>query len=206
MSTESPKDKKPSHRDSRDSRDSRDAPKEFQDALLGVDRVTRVTAGGRQLRFRAAVVIGNGKGTIGLGVGKGTEVATAIEKATRDAKKNLITFPIMNGTIPYDVFSNYKSSSVYLHPASEGTGIIAGGAMRRLLAISGLRDIIAKQHGCKNPITNIRVLLKALSNLGVNPRVEKFLPKKPVVAVRSEESDERKGEREAAPVPGAVEA
>jgi small subunit ribosomal protein S5 len=105
---------------------SKDAPKEFQEELLEIARVTRVTAGGRQLRFRASVVIGNGKGTIGLGTGKAGEVSVAVEKAVRDAKKNLITFPIENGTVPHGVTANFKATTVMIHPASEGTGIIAG--------------------------------------------------------------------------------
>lgn len=103
----------------------REEEKEFQEEMLAVDRVTRVTAGGRQIRFRASVVIGDGKGRIGLGTGKAGEVQSAVEKAIQDAKKNLITFPIVDGTIPHDVFVAFKSSSLYLHPAHPGTGIIA---------------------------------------------------------------------------------
>lgn len=103
----------------------REEEKEFKEEMLSIDRVTRVTAGGRQIRFRASIVIGDGKGRIGLGTGKSGEVQGAIEKAIRDAKKNLITFPIVNGTIPHDVSVNFKSSSLYIHPAHPGTGIIA---------------------------------------------------------------------------------
>lgn len=140
-------------------------PKEFAEELLEVARVTRVTAGGRQLRFRASVVIGNGKGTVGLGIGKSGEVQGAIEKAVHDAKKNLITFRIVNGTIPHDVMVEFKSSSLFLHQAHPGTGIIAGGAVRKVFAVSGLKDIIAKQHGAPNKITNARVAMKALGAL-----------------------------------------
>ena len=103
----------------------REEDKEFKEELLAIDRVTRVTAGGRQIRFRASIVIGDGKGRVGLGTGKAGEVQVAIEKAIRDAKKNLITFPIVNGTIPHDVTVNYKSSALFIHPAHPGTGIIA---------------------------------------------------------------------------------
>lgn len=89
----------------------------------------------------------------------------AIEKAIRDAKKHLITFPMVNGTIPHDVAAEYKASGLYIHPAHPGTGIIAGGAVRKIFAVSGIRDIIAKQHGAPNNITNARVTLKALSLL-----------------------------------------
>lgn len=147
-------------------RDSmREEDKEFKEELLAIDRVTRVTAGGRQIRFRASIVIGDGKGRIGLGIGKSGEVQGAIEKAIRDAKKNLVTFPIINGTIAHDVSAEYKSSSLYIHPAHPGTGIIAGGAIRKIFAVSGVKDVIAKQHGAPNKITNARVAMKALSSL-----------------------------------------
>jgi small subunit ribosomal protein S5 len=139
--------------------------KEYKEELLEIARVTRVTAGGRQLRFRAAVVIGNEKGTVGLGTGKAAEVVVAIEKAFRDAKKNLITFPIAGNTLPHDVVANYKATSVMLHPAYEGTGIIAGGAIRKLMFVSGLKDVIAKRQGGGNPLTNVRATLKALSKI-----------------------------------------
>lgn len=143
----------------------REEEKEFKEELLAIDRVTRVTAGGRQIRFRASIVIGDGKGRVGLGTGKAGEVQVAIEKAIRDAKKNLITFPIVNGTIPHDVSVNYKSSSLFIHPAHAGTGIIAGGSVRKIFAVSGIKDVIAKQHGAPNKITNARVTMTALKAL-----------------------------------------
>ncbi len=164
--------------------------KEFKEELLRVDRVTRVTAGGRQLRFRASIVIGDNKGTVGLGIGKGNEVSIAVEKATRDAKKHLITFPIKEGTIPYDISANFKASAVYLHPAREGTGIIAGGSIRKILSISGIRDIIAKQHGGKNPITNARVILKALAALQSNPKVRVEARRRRREVIEGSEADE----------------
>jgi small subunit ribosomal protein S5 len=159
---------------SRDRGGMREEEKEFKEEMLSIDRVTRVTAGGRQLRFRASIVIGDGKGRIGLGIGKSGEVQGAIEKAIRDAKKNLITFPIVNGTIPHDVAVNFKSSSLFLHPAHPGTGIIAGGAVRKIMAVSGIKDIIAKQHGAPNGITNARVTMKALSLLKPTHLVKNF--------------------------------
>lgn len=150
--------------------------KEYKEELLEIARVTRVTAGGRQLRFRAAVVIGNEKGTVGLGTGKAGEVVVAIEKAFRDAKKNLVTFPIAGNTLPHDVVANYKATSVFLHPAHEGTGIIAGGAIRKLMFVSGLKDVIAKRQGGGNSLTSIRATLKALSmikNAASNPFLSK---------------------------------
>lgn len=156
----------------------REEEKEFKEELLAVDRVTRVTAGGRQIRFRASIVIGDGKGRVGLGTGKAGEVQVAIEKAIRDAKKNLISFPIVNGTIPHDVSASYKSSSLFIHPAYSGTGIIAGGSVRKIFAVSGVKDIIAKQHGAPNKITNARVTMKALAGLKPLNLVGDFSKKK----------------------------
>lgn len=167
-------------RDNRPARDDKrgggfkDVQKEFQEELLGVDRVTRVTAGGRQLRFRASVVIGDGKGTVGFGMGKAGEVVVAIEKAVRDAKKNLLSFAIVDGTIAHDLSANYKAANIFIHPASKGTGLIAGGSARKIFAVAGIKDILAKQRGGNNPITNARVTIKALSNL---KKVARITPK-----------------------------
>lgn len=152
----------------------REEVKEFQEEILAIDRVTRVTAGGRQLRFRVALVIGDGKGRVGLGIGKAGEVQGAIEKALRDARKNLITFPMVDGTIAHDVTVNFKSSAIFIHPAHPGTGIIAGGSARKIFAVAGIKDIIAKQHGAPNTITNTRVTLKALQSLKPAALVKKF--------------------------------
>jgi small subunit ribosomal protein S5 len=149
----------------------REVEKEFKEELLEVARVTRVTAGGRQLRFRAAVVVGNGKGTVGLGTGKAAEVVVAIEKAVRDAKKRLIKFPIAGNTIPHDVTANFKATGVLLHPAGEGTGIIAGGAIRKLMFVSGLKDVLAKRYGGRNQLTNVEATLRALSKLKAGAHV-----------------------------------
>ena len=159
----------------------REVEKEFKEELLEVARVTRVTAGGRQLRFRAAVVVGNGKGTVGLGTGKAAEVVVAIEKAVRDAKKNLITFPIVAGSVPHEVKANFKATSVLLHPASEGTGVIAGGAIRKLLFVSGLKDVLAKRFGGRNQMTNVRAAIKALAALKPLGATTSFVKAAPAV-------------------------
>lgn len=163
----------------------REVEKEFKEELLEVARVTRVTAGGRQLRFRAAVVVGNGKGTVGLGTGKAAEVVVAIEKAVRDAKKNLITFPIVAGSVPHDVKANFKATSVLLHPASEGTGVIAGGAIRKLLFVSGLKDVLAKRFGGRNQMTNVRAAIKALAALKPLGAATSFVKAAPAAAVEA---------------------
>ena len=169
----------------------REEEKEFKEEMLSIDRVTRVTAWGRQIRFRASVVIGDGKGRIGLGTGKAGEVQMAIEKAIRDAKKHLITFPMVNGTIPHDVSVEYKASGLYIHPAHPGTGIIAWGAVRKIFAVSGIRDIIAKQHGAPNDITNARVTLKALASLKPLALIKKFASKNPAIKEESPKAEKK---------------
>lgn len=138
--------------------------KEFKEELLAIDKVTRVTAWGRQLRFRAVVVIWDGKGKVGLWTGKSWEVVDSISKAINNAKKNLTKVKIENGTVPYDVKVKNKSAVVMVHPASEGTGLIAGGAARKVLAVAGYTDVLAKRYGSNNLINNARATIKALSS------------------------------------------
>ncbi len=138
--------------------------KEFKEELLAIDRVTRVTSGGRQLRFRAVMVIGDGKGRVALGTGKSWEVVDAIAKAIADAKKNLITVKIVDGTVPYNVTAKFKAATVMVHPASKGTGIIAGGSARKVLAVAGYKDILAKRYGSSNLINNAKATIKALTS------------------------------------------
>lgn len=136
--------------------------KEFREELLAVDRVTRVNSGWRQLRFRAVMVLGDGKGKVWLGTGKSWEVVDAIAKAIADAKKNMVQVKIENGSVPYDVNTKYKTAKVWVHPASKGTGIIAGGAIRKVLMAAGYSDVLAKRHGHGNLINNARATIKAL--------------------------------------------
>jgi len=138
--------------------------KEFKEELLAIDRVTRVTTGGRQLRFRAVMVIGDGKGRVALGTGKSWEVVDAIAKAVSNAKKNLTDVTIVNGTVPYNVNSKFKAAKIMLHPASKGTGIIAGGATRKVLTVAGYSDVLAKRYGSTNLINNARATINALSS------------------------------------------
>lgn len=138
--------------------------KEFKEELLAIDRVTRVTTGGRQLRFRAVMVIGDGKGRVALGTGKSWEVVDAIAKAVSNAKKNLTNVKIVDGTVPYNIDSKYKAAKVMVHPASKGTGIIAWGAMRKVLMVAGYKDVLAKRYGSTNLINNARATINALSS------------------------------------------
>ena len=141
------------------------APKEYEEEVLQIDRVTRVVKGGRRLRFRATIVIGNKKGRVGIGLGKSKEVMGAIQKAVAEAKKNLITVPMINGTIPHDIKMKFKSARLYLMPASSGTGIIAGGAVRRIAELAGIENIMAKSFGCSNKVTNAKATIIALKSL-----------------------------------------
>ncbi len=136
--------------------------KEFEEVLLEVGRVTKVTSGGRQLRFRAAVVIGDRNGRVGFGLGKAREVSIAVEKAVNSAKRNLITVPLENGTVPYQVETKFKAVKIMIHPATEGTGIIAGGSARRILELAGCQNILSKRHGGRNVITTAYATIEAL--------------------------------------------
>lgn len=138
--------------------------KEFREELLAIDRVTRVTSWGRQLRFRAVIVLGDGKGRVGLGTGKSWEVVDAIAKAVSDAKKNMIKVKMENGTVPYDIDAKFKSAKIMVHPASEGTWIIAWGSMRKVLSVAWYKDILGKRYGSTNLINNARATLKALTS------------------------------------------
>lgn len=140
-------------------------PKEFEEEVLQIDRVTRVVAGGRRLRFRATVVIGNKKGRVGVGLGKAGEIATAIQKAIAKAKKNLMTVPITHDTIPHPVNQKFKSARIMIKPAHAGTGIIAGGAVRKILELAGVKNVLSKRFGTTNKIANARATLLALKKL-----------------------------------------
>jgi len=144
-------------------------PKEFEEAILEIARVTRVVKGGRRLRFRVSVVIGDQKGRVGFGIGKATEVMVGIQKAVAKAKKSLIHVPIFNGTIPHEINESFKASRVLLFPAPEGKGIIAGGAVRRILELAGLKDILSKIHGSRNKLNVARATISALTKLQNKP-------------------------------------
>lgn len=140
-------------------------PKEFEEAILQIDRVTRVVAGGRRLRFRVSVVIGDGKGRVGFGIGKASEVMLGVQKAVAQAKRSLINVPIFDGTIPHEMTASFKSSHVLLFPAPEGKGVIAGGAVRKILELAGVRDVLSKVHGSRNKLNVARATIDALGML-----------------------------------------
>lgn len=138
---------------------------EFEQKLVDLARVTRVMAGGKRLRFRACVVIGDYTGRIGWGVAKGADVSIAINKAVNQAKKRLIVFSSYKNTIRHEIFIKFKSAKVYLKPAPEGRGIIAGGVVRDVLELAGIKDVIAKIYGGKNKINNVKAVFKALQKI-----------------------------------------
>lgn len=127
--------------------------------------MTRVVKGGRRLRFRATVVIGNKNGKVGIGIGKSQEVVGAIQKAIHQAKKNLVIVPIKNGTIPHEIRLKFKSARILMMPAAPGTGIIAGGAIRKIAELAGVKNMLSKMFGCSNRITNAQATMIALKKL-----------------------------------------
>ena len=138
---------------------------ELNDRLVGIQRVTKVTKGGRTFSFSAIVVVGDGQGTVGHGLGKSQEVTTAISKAIDSAKKNLVKVPIKNGTIPHEQRAKYSGSEVLIKPASNGTGVKAGGAMRAVLESAGVTDVLAKSKGSSNSHNLVKATFKALLEL-----------------------------------------
>lgn len=133
--------------------------------MVELKRVARVVKGGKRFRFRATVVIGNRTGKVGAGLGKGVDVATAMEKAVAKAKRTMITVPMENGTIPHDSTAKLGGSVVLLKPAPKGTGVIAGGAVRAVVELAGVKDILSKMLGASNQTNNVMATMKALSNL-----------------------------------------
>lgn len=138
---------------------------ELKDRLVAINRVTKVTKGGRTFTFAAIVVVGDGNGVIGWGLGKAGEVTAAIAKGTESAKKNLVKVPVIKGTIPHEMEVSYDGARVLLKPAAAGTGLKAGGAMRAVLESVGVKDVIAKSKGSSNPHNLVKATISALSQM-----------------------------------------
>lgn len=138
---------------------------ELKDRLVAINRVTKVTKGGRTFTFSAIVVVGDGNGVIGWGLGKASEVTTAIAKGVESAKKNLVRVPVLKGTIPHEQLARYGGAEVFIKPASAGTGIVAGGAMRAVLESVGITDVLAKANGSSNPHNLVKATIKALCEI-----------------------------------------
>ncbi len=138
---------------------------ELVDRLVGVQRVTKVTKGGRAFGFSAIVVVGDGNGVVGHGLGKSKDVASAIAKAIEDAKKNLVRIPILEATLPHEQKGKFGGAKVFIKPASNGTGVIAGGAVRAVLEAVGIHDVLSKSQGSSNPHNVVKATFDALLQL-----------------------------------------
>lgn len=184
-------------RDSRPPRrnDRRDAPREeklFEENVINIDRVSRVVKGGRRFRFKALVVVGDRKNKVGVGVSKGQDVQTAIAKATDVAKKNMITIPVVNTTIPHDAEVKVSGARVLIKPAAPGTGIIAGGVVRQIIGVTGINNMLSKSLGSTNKVNIAYATIEALQSLvpreeWLNAPKAKKAPAKKAEAKKTEE-------------------
>lgn len=138
---------------------------DLKEKVVKINRVAKVTKGGRTFSFSAIVVVGNGEGVVGQGLGKAREVTEAIQKGIDDAKKNIIKVPVIKGTIPHEQIGKFGAGKVLIKPASDGTGVIAGGAMRAVLEAAGVHNVLAKSKGSSNPFNVIKATMDALQNL-----------------------------------------
>nr|QGW12709.1 ribosomal protein S5 [Nanofrustulum shiloi] len=146
----------------------------FVERLIKISRVSKVTKGGKKLSFRAIVVVGDENGKVGVGVAKADDVVNAFKKAKTDGRKNLITFPITKSlSIPHDVVGNFGACNIIMRPSIEGSGVIAGGAVRIVLEVAGVKNVIAKQLGSNNLLNNARAAINALQNLTTKSQVAK---------------------------------
>ena len=144
---------------------------QFEERVVAINRVTKVVKGGRRFRFAALVIIGNKQGQVGFGTGKAAEVPDAIKKAVEQAKTNMIEVPIVGSTIPHEITGHFGAGKVFLKPASEGTGIIAGGAVRAVFELAGVNDILSKSLGSSTPINMVRATFAGLEQLRTAEKV-----------------------------------
>ena len=151
-------------RGGRNNKDQNSEP-ELREKMVALNRVSKVTKGGRTFTFAAIVVVGDGKGKVGSGAGKARDISEAIQKATDNARKSMIKVPLHKGTIPHEQLGKYGAGKVLIKPASEGTGVIAGGAMRAVLDIAGVHNVLAKSQGSSNPHNVIKATIDALKKL-----------------------------------------
>ena len=159
-------------KEKRERRDSGERASEFDERVISINRCSKVVKGGRNFSFRALVAVGDRKGRVGVGFGKAKEVADAIRKGTENAKKELITIPMNGQTITHPITAKYRSGKVIIRPASKGTGLIAGGAMRAVLDLAGISDVLAKSLGSNNPINVVKATMKAITLLRTRDEVK----------------------------------
>lgn len=166
--------------------------KEFEEYMLQLDRVTRVVKGGRRMRFRATVIIGDRAGRVGIGLGKGSDVQIAARKGAAEAKKSLIQVPIVNDTIPHPVKLKFKAARILILPAAPGTGLIAGSAVRKMLELAGIKNVLSKSFGTTNRVVLGQAMLRILSELKLTEAAKKFL------AELKKQKEEEKKKKQAA--------
>ncbi len=154
-------------------------PREFEQKIIDIRRVTRVVAGGKRMRFRATVVIGDAKGRVGVGVGKGLDVTLAVSKGSAVARKQLINVPIVRETIPHPIRFKFGAAKILLKPAPKGSGVIAGGALRAVMELAGVRNVVAKMLGSPNKVNNVYAAIEALRQLQTYEMLKQKLARKP---------------------------
>jgi small subunit ribosomal protein S5 len=164
--------RKPMRKNRKPKRDETGLAEDFEQRIIDIARVTRVMAGGKRMRFRACVAIGNKKGSLGIGLAKGADVTLAVTKAVNQAKKSLINVPIVNDTIPHEIYHKKGAAKILLKPAKKGRGVIAGGAVRAMLELSGIKNITGKILGTNNKVNNVKCAIEALDALrkGTKPK------------------------------------